>query len=313
VETAIEPEMQICDAHHHLRRPEGQSYLSADFLRDAAGGHNIIKTVFVQSITNRLNIPGGGMTPVEETQFALQDIANIKTKIKVAAAIIGAADLTTGDAVAPILEAHIAAGNSRFRGIRFMPRWNPDSTQRQSMKDVLSDKKFQDGFTNLRKYKLVCDMMIGYYHLAELADFAKVFSDVPIIINHLGFPVLKGNEKEREAIIKEWKAGISTLVPCKNVSLKLGGIGGDMLGFGWQKRTVPPGSVEITGAIAPYFLYCIEQFGANRCMFESNFPVDKESYSYTVIWNAFKRLTKDFSPAERRALFLGTAEKVYRI
>jgi L-fuconolactonase len=84
-------------------------------------------------------------------------------------------------------------------------------------------------------------------------------------------------------------------------------------GFGWSEQTTPPTSAELVEATAPYYLYCIEHFGPDRCMFESNFPVDKLSYGYTVVWNSFKRMTMDFSAAERSALFHDTATRVYRL
>lgn len=312
-EPAIEPDIPICDAHHHLWRPVDQLYLSKDFIRDASGGHNIIKTVFVQATKNRLPILGGMMTPIEETEFVVKDTKNIDTEINLAAAIIGYADLSEGHAVEAILESHIAAGDSRFRGVRFMPEWNPDSPERHSIEYVLSSLKFQDGFKTLREYNLVCDMMIGYYHMAELAKYAKLFPDIPIVINHLGFPVIKGNKTKREEIIQTWKSGIEALAPFQNIYMKLGGIGGGMLGLGWSQREVPPDSAEVAEAIAPYFIYCIEKFGMDRCVLESNFPVDKKSYSYTIIWNAFKLFTKQFSESERKALFCHTAEKIYHI
>ncbi|GAH46616.1 unnamed protein product [marine sediment metagenome] len=148
----------------------------------------------------------------------------------------------------------------------------------------------------------------------ELVNLARAFPDIPIILNHVGGPLGIGPYAgKREEVFQEWKRRITTLANCPNVVVKLGGLGMEMCGFGWHQRATPPSSAELAEAMAPYYLWCIEQFGVDRCMFESNFPVDKMSYSYTVIWNAFKRISEDFSPENRSALFHDTAVRVYRL
>ncbi len=148
----------------------------------------------------------------------------------------------------------------------------------------------------------------------ELVDLARAFPDIPIIVNHIGGPLGIGPYAgKREEVLQDWKRGITSLANCPNVVMKLGGLGLERCGFGWHQRATPPGSTELAEAMAPYYLWCIEQFGADRCMFESNFPVDKVSYSYTVIWNAFKRISEGFSPEDRSALFHDTAVRVYRL
>ena len=100
---------------------------------------------------------------------------------------------------------------------------------------------------------------------------------------------------------------------CENVAVKLGGLAMKVCGFDWHKAQQPPTSQMLAATMAPYFDYCIEQFGVRRCMFESNFPVDKVSYSYNVLYNAFKRVSKCYSAGERAAMFHDTAVRVYRI
>ncbi len=314
VEKAIDPELPICDSHHHLRRLEEQRYLAADFLRDASGGHNIKQSVVIQSVVNLQKGPGGGMTPVEETEFVMREISSIKFDIDVAAGFVGFADLTLGNAVAPILESHLAAGKNRFSGIRFIPPRDPGVTETPNTKSVLSEPKFQEGLANLRKHNLTYELMLRPHMFTELAGLAKKFQDTPIIVDHIGWTGDIGkDEKQRKENIECWKRRMSLLVPCNNVYIKLGGLGIGMFGFGWNKRATPPGSTELAEAIVPYYLYCIEQFSVKRCMLESNFPVDKESYSYTNLWNALKRMTKGFSKAELGALFHDTAAQVYRL
>ena len=148
----------------------------------------------------------------------------------------------------------------------------------------------------------------------ELADLARTFPEIPIILNHVGVPLGIGPyANKREEVFQEWRHGIAALAECANVVVKLGGLGMTHFGFGWHERDIPPGSTELAESMAPYYLWCIKQFGVDRCMFESNFPVDKISYSYTVLWNAFKQIARDFSLADRAALFHDTAVKVYQL
>ncbi len=145
-------------------------------------------------------------------------------------------------------------------------------------------------------------------------DLARAFPDTTIVLDHIGGPLRIGPYASRRAeVFKEWQKGIAALARCPNVSVKLGGMGMPFCGFGWSERDVPPGSVHLAEAMAPYSRWCIENFGSDRCMFESNFPVDKRSYSYTVLWNSFKLITRSFPPGERAALFHDTAAKAYRL
>jgi L-fuconolactonase len=310
VEEVIDPELPICDAHHHLWNLQGQRYLAADFTEDASVGHNIVQSVVIQSRVNRQEGPGGGMTPVQETQFVMKEVSAIGSSIDVGAGFIAFADLTLGNAVAPILESHVATAGNRLRGIRFTKL--PVPGESISASTVLSQPSFQDGLAQLHNYSLTYELMVIPAMFAELANLANRFPETPIIVDHIGWAGdQRQSEKRREETIREWKTGILKLVPCSNVYVKLGGLGMSIFGFGWNRRATPPGSIELASAMAPYYLYCIEHFGVKRCMFESNFPVDKESYSYTVLWNALKRITSDFSHTERCALFQGTAAQVY--
>ncbi len=229
---------------------------------------------------------------------------------------MGFADLTLGAAVEAVLEAHIAAGRARFRGIRHISIWDasPDIISNMRAPKLLLDPKFREGFACLRKYGLSFDAWLHHTQIIELVDLAKAFPDTTIILDHVGTPLGVGPYAgKRKEVFKEWKRGIAALAGCSNVAVKLGGLGMERCGFGWNKRTTPPGSAELAQTMAPYFLWCVEQFGVERCMFESNFPVDKESYSFIILWNAFKRISKPFSPGERAALFHDTAVKVYRL
>ncbi|MFC1990196.1 amidohydrolase family protein [Chloroflexota bacterium] len=327
IEDPIDPGIPICDPHHHLwnrpdRRYPDQRYFLEEFLQDAAGGHRIVQTVFVECGSMYRRDGPKEMRPVGETEFvqgiAAQSASGQYGMTCVAAGIVGFADLTLGAAVVPVLEAHLAASRDRFRGIRYGTAWDTSPNivpiRNNPPKGLLLDAKFREGFACLQNYHLSYDSWLYHPQLMELVDLARAFPETPIVVNHIGYPLGIGSYVgKREVVFQDWKHGITALADCPNVVVKLGGLGMPNCGFGWHDRTTPPSSVELAEAVAPYYLYCIEQFGVGRCMFESNFPVDKMSYSYTVLWNTFKRISKDFSPEERAALFHNTAIKVYRL
>ncbi len=322
IEDPMDPELPICDPHHHLwdflknHIPAYATYvpryLLEELLQDIGGGHHIVQTVFVECGSMWRKGGPQEMQPVGETEFvqgiAAQSASGQYGMTAVAAGIVGFADLTLGAAVAPVLEAHIAASRNRFRGIRFR------AIRRTSPEGLLLDPKFREGFACLQKYGLNYDVGLNHTQLMDLVDLARVFPNIPIIVNHTGVPLGTGPYAgKRQEVLQEWKRGITALANCPNVAMKLGGLGMEIFGFGWHQRATPPGSAELAEAMAPYYLWCIEQFGADRCMFESNFPVDKMSYSYTVLWNAFKHISEGFSPEDRSALFHDTAVKTYRL
>jgi L-fuconolactonase len=319
-EEPLDPPLPICDAHHHLWYRKENDYPVEAFLRDISGGHHIRKTVFVESGLMFKKEASPEMQPVGETEF-VRNLSWLKkesaTTPEIAAGIVGFADLTLGTAVAPVLEAHIAAGRQRFRGIRHIAAWDASPvvhSRRNTPPSLLMDNKFREGFATLHRYNLSFDAWLYHPQLTELIDLAKEFPDTTIIVNHVGGPLRIGPyASRREALFREWQRSITELASCSNVSVKLGGLGMRISGNNWDKADKPPDSAELARVFEPYISWCIECFGVDRCMFESNFPVDKASYSYTVLWNAFKRLTKDFSQEERLALFYNTASRVYRL
>ncbi|MFC1991040.1 amidohydrolase family protein [Chloroflexota bacterium] len=317
-EDPIDPDLPICDTHHHFVDHPDDTYLVEDLLQDIEGGHNIVQTVYVQGVAGYRQNDTREMRPVGETEFVIaQSERGRLSKTSVASGIVGFADLLLGSAVEPVLEAHIAVGEGRFRGIRYLTNWDASTEvmpNRKRPKGVLLDPKFREGFECLHKHGLSFDAWVFHTQLMELLDLARAFQNTPIILNHIGGPIGIGPYAvRREEVFQEWKRGIAALAKYSNIFIKLGGLAMPLFGFGWNERAEPPGSVELAEVMAPYYCWCIEQFGVDRCMFESNFPVDKMSYSYTVLWNAFKRSVGDFSPKERAALFHDTAVKVYRL
>src|SRR5262245_22613344 len=321
-ESPLEPDLPICDSHHHLWefRPEPvhyQRYLLPDLAADLNSGHNVRTTVFIE-VKARYRPDGPEeMRPVGEVEF-VEDLATESAsgkygRAQVAAAIIGYADLKLGERVTLVLEAMQAASPGRFRGIRHSVGWDPSpELVNRDIQGVLSSDQYRAGARVLASRGLCLETSLYHPQLAELAAFARAIPDLTIVLNHIGGLVRIDTYANRDdEVLLAWRQGIAAVAACPNVILKLGGVGQRRFGFDWPTRAQPIGSVELAAALAPLMQYCIAQFGPRRCMFESNFPVDKVSYSYNVLYNAFKRLSQGYSAAERAALFHDTAALVY--
>ena len=325
-EDTLEPEIPICDPHHHFwdfrsERIPYQRYLLHELYADLNSGHNVRSTVFVEArAMYRVDGPEE-MRPVGEVEFvqglAAAGATGLYGPARAAAAIVGHANLHLGDAVAPVLEALQAASPNRFRGIRQGLTWDSDPgipSNSLNLKNQLSEESFRTGAGVLARMGLSFEAWMYFHQLPELADFANAVPDLTIILNHIGGLLRIGPYANHdEEVLPTWRAGIAAVAQCPNVYVKLGGIGQPRTGYDWSARDKPIGSEELAETMAPYMNYCIEQFGPGRCMFESNFPPDKVGYSYNVLFNAFKRMSKDYSAAERAAMFQGTAEQTYRI
>ncbi|HSB80790.1 MAG TPA: amidohydrolase family protein [Candidatus Methylomirabilis sp.] len=321
-EAPLEPALPICDPHHHLWDRADERYLLDELLQDVRSGHNIVSTVFIECRSMYRTDGPEEMKPIGETEFvegiAAQSASGRSGPPRVAAGIVGYANLTLGAAVAVVLEGHRAASPDRLRGIRHICVWDASPaipiTAPVRMPGLMLDSTFRAGVACLQRYGLSFEAWLYYPQLPELASLARAFPDVPIILNHIGGVLGIGPYAgRRDEVFQAWKQGIADVAACPNVVVKLGGLGMPRSGFGWEARTAPPTSAELAEATAPYYLTCIEKFGPSRCMFESNFPVDRVSYSYTVVWNSFKRMTRGFSATERAALFHDTAARVYRL
>jgi predicted TIM-barrel fold metal-dependent hydrolase len=321
-EDPIDPERPIIDPHHHLWDYPTSRYLLEDILADTGSGHNVVKTVFIECLSKYRTAGPSGMRPVGETEFVAAVAAASESgeygPTRVAAGIVGFADLTLGEAVAPVLAAHIDAGGGRFRGIRHAAAWHADESianaHTHPPQGLMADAAFRRGFGQLQRHGLSFDAWIYHTQLRELSDLARAFPQTRIILDHVGTPLGLGPYTGKRAeVFQEWKKAIPAVAACENVVVKLGGLAMKVCGFDWHKAHKPPTSQMLAATMAPYFEYCIEQFGVDRCMFESNFPVDKVSCGYTVLWNAFKRMAQALSQAEQTALFHDTAARVYRL
>ncbi len=319
-EEALDPDLAICDAHHHLWDRPDSRYMRDDFIEDAEG-HKVVSTVFVECMSGYRTGGPEAMRPVGETEFVdaiAEESLSQDPAMAVAAGIVGFADLRLGGAVAPVLEDHIAASPGRFRGIRHSCSWDASPEVRNSHtkppEHLYLDATFREGFACLEGTDLTFDAWLYHPQLMELVDLARAFPGVTIILDHFGGPLGIGPyEGRRDQIFVEWKKCIGELARCPNVVMKLGGLLMPINGWGWHDRERPPTSEVLAAATAPYYHLCIEQFGVQRCMFESNFPVDKASCSYRILWNSFKRIADGCTPAEKAALFHDTALRAYKL
>ena len=323
-EPTLEPELPICDPHHHFwdfrtERIPYDRYLLAELVGDTSSGHNIRSTVFIEARSMYRTDGPVKLRPVGEVEFvqglAAASASGLYGPTQAATAIIGHADLKLGEDVAPVLEALQAASPNRFRGIRHSVGWDsdPGMLNRES-EGTLSSTSYRAGARVLSRMGLSLDNSLYFHQLPEMADFARTLPDLTIVVNHIGGLLRVGPYANRDdEVLPIWRKSINAIAQCPNIVMKLGGVGQTRYGFDWHQRSQPIGSEELAETLAPFMNYCIQKFGPDRCMFESNFPPDKVSYSYNLIYNAFKRLSKNYSATERSALFHDTATRVYRI
>ena len=321
-EPILEPELPIVDPHHHLWERVGNRYLLEDVLADVSSGHNVVSTVFMEC---RAMYRAGGdpeLAPLGETEFvngiAAMSASGAYGPCRISEAIVGFANLQLGSRVRRVLEAQADVSGGRWRGVRHISAYHADPNARGSSVSapagLLMDRGFREGFAVLGHLGMTFDAWMYHTQLDELYDLAKANPQTTIILDHIGGALGIGPYAgKRDEVFKLWKASIDKLAQLPNVTIKLGGLGMKLCGFDFHERPKPPTSEELAKAWAPYFEACIAAFGPDRSMFESNFPVDKPSCSYHVMWNAFKRITAKYSDAEKRALHGGTAARVYKM
>jgi L-fuconolactonase len=321
-EEILEPERPIIDPHHHFfdTIQVFPSYSLADLRVDAAG-HNVEKTVFLQCGEHHHTSGPEALRPVGETEWVdgiAREAAKAPDQLQIGA-IVGTADLCLGAAVEEVLHAHRAA-SPLFRGIRDSAAWAEGEGIHQAAKvghaGLYQDARFREGFAKLAPLGLSFDAYHYHTQTLSLAELAGAFPDTTIVCDHLSTPLGIGpfaGDRKREEIFAQWREDVTALAARENVVMKLGGMAMPWNGFGWDVAPRPPTSDEFVAAQGRYYEHAIAAFGARRCMFESNFPVDKLSLSYAVLWNGFKKIAAGASEDEKHALFYGTAERVYRI
>ena len=320
-EEILESELEICDPHHHLWDDSKNPYMFNDLLSDLGSGHNVTSTVFMECASMYRAAGSIALKPVGETEFvngvAAMSASGNYGKSEVCASIVGFADLALGAAVGEVLDAHMAA-SPRFVGIRHASGWHVSDEIRNShtkpKKGLLGDATFREGLKELGKRGLSFDSWLYHEQIPELTHLADAFPNQSIILDHFGGPLGIGPYADaREEVFENWQKAIADLARRDNVVVKLGGLAMPINGFGFHKNDQPPTSQLLCDVTSRYYHHTIEAFGPARCMFESNFPVDKLSCSYAVLWNSFKRIAADFSDAEKAAMFNDNARRIYKV
>jgi len=319
-EEIIEPALPIVDPHHHLWKRPGSTYLFDELMADLSSGHNLRATVFEEC--GSMYRPSGPeeLRSLGETEFVTGIAARSASggfgPARACAAIVGNVNLMVGSRAEEILQAHIAVSGGRFHAIRFSTAWDADERVHKTVPrpHMLAEPKFREGFQCLSRVGLTFDAWVYHPQLSEVADLAASFPDTPIVLNHFGSPILGGpNAGRLDEVFREWRDAMTALAAHPNVNVKLGALPVRRTKSATSSDAEPLSSEEIASAWRPFFEVCAEKFGAGRCMFESNFPVQKRWCSYAIFWNACKRLASGASADEKAALFAGTAARVYRL
>ncbi|HVZ08226.1 amidohydrolase family protein [Rhodopila sp.] len=318
-EAVLEPDLPIIDPHHHLWRARPDRYLLDDLVADLRTGHNVRATVFIQCGSDYYPHGPVELRPVGETVFVAEAARVCESgrfgALRACAGIVGHADCRLGERIDAVLEAHILAGEGRFKGIRHSGTFDPaiePTAPPGAPPGLYREPGFRAGFARLARFGLTFEAWLYHPQLSDLIDLMRAFPDQKVVLNHLGGPLGVGPyEDKRAEILNRWRDSLRNLARFQNLHVKLGGLAMNVNGFGWHHQMLPPSSGEIANAWRPYVETAIELFGVNRCMFESNFPVDKGMCSYPVLWNAFKRLAAGCSADEKAALFHRTAQRFY--
>ncbi|MEZ5557850.1 MAG: amidohydrolase family protein [Pseudomonadales bacterium] len=322
-EPILDPERRIVDPHHHLWHRPGNDYLLDDLLADTGSGHKVELTVFVECGASYRDTGPEHLRCVGETEF-VSAIAQASRERRrenggaIIAAIVARADLTLGEAVEEVLDAHAEAGRGLFRGIRHAGARDPHpealTIPGRAIEGLYARADFRRGLARLGALGYPYDTWHYHHQNADFAALARAVPGTTLILDHFGTPLGVGPYAgRREQIFDQWRRDISAIAACPNVIAKLGGLAMPDNGFGWDRRDRPPGSDEFVAAQRRYYLHTIEAFGPERCMFESNFPVDKRSLSYAVLFNGLKKIAAEFTQAEQDAMFYGTAARVYQL
>ena len=317
-EPILDPDLPIIDTHHHLWDRPDHRYLLDAFLADLRTGHNVVATVFLQCHAMYRATGPEALRPVGETEFvagiaAMSDSGQYGP-VRVAAGIVGFADLTLGDRVEPVLDAHVRAGGGRFRGVRPSGNWaaSPIIGNGTPAPHLYGREDFRQGLRRLAAMGLAFDAWVFHPQLSEVAELARAVPEARIIVGHVGGPLGYGPYAgKRDEVFAAWKAGVTEIARCPNVAMKLGGMMMRLAAFDYGRASAAPTSEQLAALWRPWMQTCIELFGPERCLFESNFPVEKMGVGWVGLWNAFTRIAAGASLEEKQALFAGTARRVY--
>lgn len=319
-EEILEPQLPIVDPHHHMWSRTGSVYLFPELMADLSSGHNLRATVFEECGSMYRADGPAELRSLGETEF-ITGVAAMSASggfgpSRACAAMVGNVNLLLGARVEPILAAHVAVSGGRFHAIRFSTAWDADERVHKTVPrpKILAEPNFREGYRYLAKFALTFDAWVYHPQLSEVAELAAAFPDTPIVVNHFGSPILGGpNAGRTDEVFAEWRASMTALAAHPNVYVKLGALPVRRAGSAGKADNAPLSSEDIAKAWRPFFEVCLDKFGARRCMFESNFPVQKRFCSYAVFWNACKRLARGASAAEKSELFAGAAARAYRL
>lgn len=321
-EEIFDPNREIIDTHHHLWSADGLiPYSLEDLWADTGSGHNIIKTVFMECHANYYTDGPEHLRSLGEveyvTEIADRTAADSSGRAEIAA-LVTAFDLRQGDGVEELVHRHREISKGRFRGIRqALANGRPNEgllLEAVGPENIHRDPDFLRGMQILGKMGHSYESWHYHYQNPQFAELARSVPDTLMVLDHIGTPVGSGIYADRrDEVFEEWKKGIDEVAACANTVVKLGGFSMPDNAMGWAGRDKPPTSDEVVAAQTKYYLYVIEKFTPERCMFESNFPVDKLELSYQVFWNAMKKIVKGFSEDEKNAMFSETAKRVYKL
>ena len=318
-EEILDPGREIVDPHHHLwthGTPENQAVYELDALwSDTGAGHNVVQTVYIECRSYWDKSAPDHLQPVGETRH-IADLARADGPSRIAG-IIAFADLTLPpEQLDEVLDAHIEAGQGLVKGIRHAAACDPEREQlmipSRGVPGQLADPAFRRGVRHLGARGLTYDSWHYHHQNAEFLSLARAVPETTMVLDHLGSPLgVARFSGRRDEVFADWKLDMRAIAACPNVVAKLGGFAMPDNGWGWMEQDKPPSSDELLAAQGEWYEHMLTTFGAERCMFESNFPVDRVSVSYPVLWNFFKKLAHGASENEKAALFSGTARRVY--
>jgi predicted TIM-barrel fold metal-dependent hydrolase len=321
-EEIVEPERVIVDPHHHLWAPGGPlAYSLDDLWSDTSSGHRVEQTVFMECGAEYRTDGPEPLRSIGEVEFVTEIASRSRDDSQGRAtisALVSSIDLSLGDAIEEIVLLHEEKSGGLFRGVRHVGacarKGDGLMIAGGAVEGLYAQPSFREGVRQLGRMGHSFDAWHYHYQIQDFTELARAVPDTQMVLDHFGTPLGVGpHANQREDIYRQWKKDIAEVARCENVVAKLGGLAMPDNGFGWLGRDLPPSSDEFVAAQSRYYLDTIECFGPERCMFESNFPVDKMSLSYPILWNGLKKIVHDFSDDEKDALFSGTASRIYRL